>query len=212
MAASDPNRDILFTAFEPSGDALAAPMITRLLEQHPGLRVWALGGPKMLAAGADLIETTTDNPAMLLGAASQARAHQQRLKRLTKWLNDHKLAALVPVDSPAANWSICKLVRKTQPAAKIIHLAAPQLWAWAPWRIKKLRRLTDHVLCLLPFEPDWFTARGVRATFVGHPLFDPSLQSTKPSGELPDWPPTVNQKSRCSPALALVRSVPTGQP
>jgi len=78
----------------------------------------------------------------------------------------------VPVDSPAANWAICKAVRRAQPQTKIAHLAAPQLWAWAPWRIRKLRRLTDHVLCLLPFEPAWFGDRAVKASFVGHPLFE----------------------------------------
>lgn len=170
---------ILFTAFEPSGDALAAPLIARLLRERPGTIVWALGGPKMQAAGARLIEPTTQHAVMLLGVVSQAMAHRRRLQRLAAWLDQHPVTALVPVDSPAANWSICKLVRGRQPDAKIVHLAAPQLWAWAPWRIRKLRRLTDHVLCLLPFEPEWFSRRGVPATFVGHPLFDPpeSLQS-----------------------------------
>ncbi len=167
--------NILFTAFEPSGDALAAPMIQRLLQLRPDLNIHAFGGPKMRDAGARLIDTTTEHAAMLLGAASQIMSHRRRLHRLDDWLADHQIAALVPVDSPAANWSICKLVRRTQPDAKIVHLAAPQLWAWAPWRINKLRRLTDHVLCLLPFEQDWFTHRRVPATFVGHPLFDPSL-------------------------------------
>ena len=172
---------ILFTAFEPSGDALAASMITALKQFNPKLEVWAMGGPKMQAAGAQLLEQTTDNATMLLGVASQIPAHRRRLRRLTRWLADHDLTALVPVDSPAANWSICKRVRRAQPKAKIIHLAAPQLWAWAPWRIKKLRRLTDHVLCLLPFEPDWFSSRGVPATFVGHPLFDPPPDLRKPT-------------------------------
>ncbi len=48
----------------------------------------------------------------------------------------------------------------------------PQLWAWASWRFRKLQRLSDHVLCLLPFERDWLEQRGMSATFVGHPLFE----------------------------------------
>ncbi len=170
--ATQPPR-IFFTAFEPSGDALAAPMIQQLLALDPSLQITAFGGPKMQAAGAQLIETTTDHAAMLTAAVAQLRAHRSRLQRLTVWLSEHPIDALVPVDSPAANWSICKRVRQTHPQAKIVHLVAPQLWAWAPWRIHKLRRLTDHVLCLLPFEPDWFAPRQVPATFVGHPLFDP---------------------------------------
>ena len=168
----DDSVDILFTAFEPSGDAIAARLITVLRKRRPDVTIWALGGARMRDAGANLIEDTSRGAVMLLGAASQAWAHWQRVQRLKRWLSDHALAALVPVDSPAANWAICRAVRRTQPEARIIHLVAPQLWGWASWRVHKLRRLTDHVLCLFPFEPEWFNTRGVVATFVGHPVFD----------------------------------------
>ena len=127
----------------------------------------------MQQAGAQLLESSTDHAVMLAAAATQYWRHRKRLSQLRSWLSEHQIAAIVPVDSPAANWSICKLIRRYQPATRVVHLVAPQLWAWAPWRINKLRRLTDHVLCLLPFETDWFAQRGVRATFVGHPLYDP---------------------------------------
>ncbi|MCC6680259.1 MAG: hypothetical protein IT445_05085 [Phycisphaeraceae bacterium] len=163
---------ILFTAFEPSGDALAAALIARLIRDGCTRPIFALGGAKMQAAGATLIENTTQKAVMLAGAVAQAMEHRRRVQRLAAWLNDHPVALHVPTDSPAANWVICKLVRRQSAQAKIVHLAAPQLWAWAPWRIGKLRRLTDLVLCLLPFEPDWFQQRGVQAQFVGHPLYD----------------------------------------
>ncbi len=171
MSASPPG--ILFTAFEPSGDVLAARVVEVVRRRRPDLPIWALGGPKMRDAGAELIESSTDRAVMLAGAAAQGWSHHKRLGRLRAWLSDHRLSALVAVDSPAANWSICKLIRRQQPRARIVHLVAPQLWAWAPWRIGKLRRLTDQVLCLLPFEPPWFDQRGVPAAFVGHPLYDP---------------------------------------
>ena len=163
---------LFFSAFEPSGDQVAAPVIARLKQERPNVPIYALGGAKMEAAGATLIERTGHKAVMLEGALAQAREHLQRLKRVKAWLREHPLSVHIPVDSPAANWSICKAVRKIQPKARIAHLVAPQLWAWATWRIRKLRWLTDHVLCLLPFEPDWFAKRGVRATFVGHPLFN----------------------------------------
>lgn len=177
---------ILFTAFEPSGDHIAAALIRELKRREPDRPVYGLGGPDMHNAGAELIETTTDRAAMLLGAAAQARQHWLRLGRLKQWLAEHRIGALVPTDSPAANWSICAMVRKHQPHARIVHLVAPQLWAWAPWRVRKLRRLTDHVLCLLPFEPDWFSRRGVKASFVGHPLYDRiAPQKSPPAQDLP---------------------------
>ena len=165
-------RGILFTAFEPSGDAHAAPVIAALRHLRPDVPTWSCGGPNMRAAGAQIIEETTGNAAMLLSAVSKVHEQHRRLWRLRRWLTAHDLGVYVPVDSPAANWSICKLIRRVKPDTRIVHLVAPQLWAWAPWRIHKLRRLTDHVLCLLPFEPAWFNARGVRATFVGHPVFE----------------------------------------
>jgi lipid-A-disaccharide synthase len=54
----------------------------------------------------------------------------------------------------------------------VFYYGAPQLWAWAGWRIKKMRRFVDHVLCKLPFEESWYRERGCNATFVGHPYFD----------------------------------------
>ncbi len=168
----DPRGGLLFTAFEPSGDCLAAPVIDTIRRREPQVPIWAFGGGRMEAAGATLIERTTDRAVMLAGIAVQARRHQRRLAALKRWLADHPLAVHVPVDSPAANWSICRLVRRQASDASIVHLAAPQLWAWATWRVRRLRRLTDRVLCLLPFEPAWFARRGIPGVFVGHPLFD----------------------------------------
>ncbi|MCB9868169.1 MAG: hypothetical protein H6816_16210, partial [Phycisphaerales bacterium] len=76
----------------------------------------------------------------------------------------------VPVDSPAANFPICRIARRA--GLGVLHLVAPQIWAWGGWRIRKLRKLTDGLLCLLPFEEAWFRERGITASFVGHPLFD----------------------------------------
>ena len=67
----------------------------------------------------------------------------------------------------------------------VMYYVAPQVWAWAPWRIKKVRRLTDHVACLLPFEQDYFRSRGVAATFVGHPLMD-GLPPQRSADQCPD--------------------------
>ncbi len=183
---------LLFTAFEPSGDEHAAPVIAALKRRNPELAIWALGGPAMRAAGAQLIEDTTEHPVMFFAAIAQATTHLRRVARLKRWLADHPIDVLVPTDSPAANWSICSAVRRAPARAKIIHLVAPQLWAWASWRIRKMRRLSDHVLCLLPFEKPWFEQRGMPASFVGHPAYDhlrrqppvPELLETLPDGSV----------------------------
>jgi lipid-A-disaccharide synthase len=52
----------------------------------------------------------------------------------------------------------------------VVDYVAPQMWAWRPWRVRKLRRIVDLLLCIFPFEESWFTERGVTARYVGHPL------------------------------------------
>lgn len=159
---------ILFTAFEPSGDAHAAPVIAQLLREAPHLRVFAWGGPRMQEAGATIIGRTADDGVMGLGAIKRAAEVRREIKRIRQWIREYRVLAVVVVDSPAANFHVAKAVKPT--GARVIHLVAPQLWAWGKWRLSKLRRLTDLVLCLLPFEEQWFNDRGVPAKFIGHPV------------------------------------------
>ena len=161
-------RTYLFTAFEHSGDAHAAPVIAALLSLDPSARIVAFGGDRMAAAGAELIERTAGDGTMGVPALSKVLAIRAIARRVEAFAAKHAIAVHVPVDSPAANFPMCARTRRH--GAKVVHLVAPQLWAWGPWRIGKLRRLTNHVLCLLPFEEQWFSSRGVRATFIGHPV------------------------------------------
>ena len=161
---------ILFTAFEPSGDDHAAAVISALKRDHPQIDIRAWGGPKMQAAGATLIARTGDDAVMGVPGLAKIREHKRINADIAAWIENNPVAVHVPVDSPAANFPVCAITKKA--GAKVVHLVAPQLWAWGPWRIKKLRRLTDHVMCVLPFEETWFRERGVQATFIGHPLFD----------------------------------------
>lgn len=168
--AQGEGKTILFTAFEPSGDFLGAAVIAELRRRAPGVRIVAWGGPKMRAAGAEIIEETGHEAEMGLPGAKKIAEHLAMNKRIGAWVKTNAPALHVPVDSPAANFPICEMTKAG--GAKVVHLAAPQVWAWAQHRVKKLRRLTDLVLCLLPFEEPWFQARGVPARFIGHPMFD----------------------------------------
>lgn len=181
---ADTRPSILFTAFEPSGDDLGAAVIRALRPRRPDLDIQAWGGAGMADAGATVIERTGDDAVMGLPGPGKILEHVRLNRRIAGWMDEHRPVLHVPVDSPAANFPICKEARKR--GIRVAHLAAPQLWAWAPWRIRKLRRLTDHVMCLLPFEPEWFQSRGVPATFIGHPLFDreiPGLDGAPHGGE-----------------------------
>lgn len=166
---------LLFTAFEPSGDDHASIVIAELRRRHPALPIYAWGGPKMAAAGATIVERTGEAAVMGVPGVGKIVEHIAINRRIEEWLDRHKVGVHIPVDSPDANFPICRLTREN--GARVVHLVAPQLWAWREGRIKKLRKLTDLVLCLLPFEESWFLSRGVPAKFIGHPLFDVPLDT-----------------------------------
>lgn len=176
---------ILFTAFEPSGDDHASIIIAELKARYPDLRMCAWGGRKMEGAGAEVIERTGDAAVMGMPGLDKIREHKKINLRIEEWVKNNSVAVHVPVDSPAANFPVCAITKAL--GAKVTHMVAPQLWAWGSWRIRKLRRLTDHVMCVLPFEEEWFGSRGVKATYIGHPLFEKSLDVDGLDEQIADW-------------------------
>lgn len=185
-------RVVLFTAFEPSGDAHAAPIIAALKARDPTLSVCAWGGPRMADAGAQLIDTTADDGAMGLGGVAKALKVRKHIQAINAWSKETRIVAHVPVDSPAANFHVCKLLKPR--GVRVAHLVAPQLWAWGGWRIGKLRRLTDLVLCLLPFEESFFRSRQVPAKFIGHPVINRELDTrdiTQRARTMPQGSPRI---------------------
>jgi lipid-A-disaccharide synthase len=167
---------IVFTAFEPSGDAHAAPVIRELLRRAPHMKIYAWGGPRMQEAGATIVELTCGDGTMGAAAAASPATiigFQRMIGRVKRWSRAYRVLLHVPVDSPAVNFPICKIMRKA--GVRVVHLVAPQVWAWGRWRVPKLRRLTDLVLCLLPFEDEWFERRKIPAKFIGHPSINRQL-------------------------------------
>lgn len=78
--------------------------------------------------------------------------------------------AVVLVDFPGFNWHIAKRAKKLD--IPVFYYLPPQMWAWGAWRIRKIRKYVDHVICSLPFEPAWYAAHDVAVEYVGHPFFD----------------------------------------
>jgi len=183
---------VLFTAQEPSGDAHAAPVIARLREAYPDIEPVAWGGPKMAAAGATMLGRTADDGVMGLAGISKVAEVKRLHDEIVAWARANPVAVHMPVDSPSANYPLCARLKPL--GARVVNLVAPQLWAWAPWRIRKVRRLSDVMLCLLPFEEEWFRSRGVTAKFVGHPVLSKPLdlaQCAEESKRLPQGSPRV---------------------
>ncbi len=161
---------LLFTAFEPSGDDHASAVIAELRRRHPALPIYAWGGPKMERAGATIVERTGEDAVVGIPGPGKILEHFQVNQRVKRFVQQHPILVHVPVDSPAANAPISRIAKSQ--GVKVVNLVAPQFWAWGPWRAGKLRRVSDLVLCILPFEEMWFSQRRIPARYVGHMLFD----------------------------------------
>ena len=162
---------IFFSAGEPSGDLHGANLIRQLQGQCPGLQAVGYGGPEMAAAGCRLHADLTALAVMWF-ARVLLNLHKfwDLASRADRYFRHQRPDAVVLIDYPGFNWWIAR--RAKVHGIPVFYYTPPQIWAWARWRVKKMRRLADHVLCSLPFEEPWFRRHGCNATFVGHPFFD----------------------------------------
>jgi lipid-A-disaccharide synthase len=165
---------IFFSVGEPSGDLHGANLI-RQLQSRTTLDANGLGGPRMQAAGCELLRDTSDLAVMgffpVIGKLPQ---FWRLLAQVERSLDEHRPDAVVLVDYPGFNWHVARLAKER--AIPVFYYGLPQLWAWASWRVRKVQRYVDHALCKLPFEEAWFKSQGCRATYVGHPYFDELAQ------------------------------------
>jgi lipid-A-disaccharide synthase len=162
---------IFFSVGEPSGDLHAANLIRALRARRPGVECVGYGGPEMSRAGCQLHADLTALAVMwLLRALLNLHKFLALVSRADRYFRHVRPDAVVLVDYPGFNWWIAR--RAKAHGIPVFYYAPPQIWAWASWRVKKMRRFVDHVLCSLPFEETWFRERGCNATFIGHPYFD----------------------------------------
>ncbi|MCA9215500.1 MAG: lipid-A-disaccharide synthase [Planctomycetales bacterium] len=162
---------IFFSVGEPSGDLHGANLIRKLHERDPSMQFVGYGGPRMQQAGCELNQDLTQLAVMgFIRVFTNIRAFWRLLWQADRYFRDHRPDAVVMIDFPGFNWWIARRARVH--GIPVFYYGTPQMWAWAGWRVRKMRKLVDYVLCKLPFEVDWYESRGCRATYVGHPYFD----------------------------------------
>jgi len=177
---------IFFSAGEPSGDQHAAHLIEELRRRRPDLRVSGFGGPLMDHAGCHLLYPLTTLAVMgIFQVLPLIWTFYKLVKQAEAYLERHKPDVVVLVDFPGFNWWIA---RKAKAAGiPVVYYLPPQLWAWAPWRIKKIHRYVDLVLSGLTFETEWYAQRGVKVQYVGHPFFDEIAQRSPDQAFIREW-------------------------
>jgi lipid-A-disaccharide synthase len=162
---------IFISAGEPSGDLHGANLIGALRQLRPDIDCVGFGGPRMEAAGAQLLYPLCQLAVMWFARVlANAHVFLQQLSRADRYFRHQRPDAVVLIDYPGFHWWLARRARFH--GIPVFYFVPPQLWAWAGWRVEKMRRFVDHVLCTLPFEEDWYRERGVTAHYVGHPYFD----------------------------------------
>ena len=149
MQDSDRTYRIFLSAAEPSGDRLCAKLITALKKTSRNFEFAGFGGPNMAQAGCSIIIDTTQRAAMTYNAFGQVIFFFKAIKKVQKHFAATKPDLVVVCDSPSFNFHIAKAAKNA--GTKTLFYVAPQLWAWAPWRIKKLKKLcTAGLAAILP--------------------------------------------------------------
>jgi lipid-A-disaccharide synthase len=162
---------IYLVAGEASGDALGARLIGALRARDPTLAFAGIGGERMAEHGLASLFPMRELALMgLLEVLPNLRNVARRLDQTVADIAARRPALLVTIDSPGFT---LRLAGRVKPLGiPVAHYVAPQIWAWRPGRVRKLRARVDRVLCLLPFEPILFEAENIAADFVGHPVLE----------------------------------------
>jgi lipid-A-disaccharide synthase len=170
MGESSPLR-IGLVAGESSGDQLGAALITAIRARVPDARFYGVCGPKMQALGCEVWASADELAVMGL---TEVLHHLPRLLRLRRNLVERFQAerphAFVGIDAPEFNLGLAARLKAA--GLHTVQYVSPQVWAWRQGRVKTIGNACDLVLCLLPFETEFYERWGVRAVFVGHPLAD----------------------------------------
>ena len=159
----------MIVAGEPSGDAHAAALV-HALRKKTQIKYFGATGPLMRAAGVETVVNSDELAIMgILEVAQVFPKFVGAFRKLKAAAIERKPDAVILVDWPEFNLRLASSLHRR--GLKVIYYISPQLWAWRPRRINRIQRDVDLLLSILPFETEWFKARGVdHVEFVGHPL------------------------------------------
>lgn len=163
---------IAMVAGEASGDLIASHLIAALKERLPNVEFYGIGGPKMAAQGFDAW-WPMDKLSVHGYSLEVLRRYREIVgirSKLRRKLQADPPDVFIGVDAPDFNLALEKKLKGRGIPA--IHYVSPSIWAWRGSRIKKIGKSVSRMLCMFPFEPALYEARGIPVSYVGHPLAD----------------------------------------
>ncbi len=160
---------ILVSAGEASGDLYAARLVEELRRDFPEADFFGCAGPRMRAAG---VRPVVKAESLSVVGLVEVVAHSPRIyrefRRMVAAARQARPDLAILTDSPDFHLPLARRLKKLGSA--VVYLVAPQVWAWRQGRIRRIRCNTDSVLCIFPFEEEYFRRQGVGAEYIGHPL------------------------------------------
>jgi lipid-A-disaccharide synthase len=160
---------VLISAGEASGDLYAAGLVETLHRRHPDLEFFGCAGPRMQRAG---VRAVVDAGSIAVVGLVEVVTHIPRIyreyRKLIRAAEKERPDLAILTDSPDFHLRLARRLKRL--GIPVIYLVAPQVWAWRKGRLPAMRRNIDQLLCIFPFEPDFFARHGIVAQYIGHPL------------------------------------------
>jgi lipid-A-disaccharide synthase len=172
MTFETPQRTIYFVVGESSGDALGADLMDHLARLDQRFAFVGLAGPKMQARGMQSLFDIAQISVMgIAGVVARLPSIARNIRLTARDICRRRPDAVVLIDSPEFAFRVARRVKRELSTTPIIKYICPSVWAWRPGRAADMARYLDHVLAILPFEPQLLAdLGGPPATYVGHPL------------------------------------------
>ena len=162
---------VLISCGEASGDLYAGALAAELRAREPGIEITGLGGPRLAAAGVELLgDFSVLSVTGLTGALRVVPRSIALIRRLAASARARRPDAIVVIDAPDFHLPLLWTLRRL--GVPIVYYVSPQLWAWRRGRMASIKRRVSRMLVLFPFEETIYREAGVPAEFVGHPLVD----------------------------------------
>lgn len=160
---------ILIVTGESSGELYGALLSRAIKTRRHDIRVYGVGGERMRSEGVELISGIT-GALGLTEAISSVKALRNTLSQITRLLEEAHPAVVILIDFPDFNLKVAKRAKAL--GIKVLYYVSPQIWAWRKGRIETIKRLSDRIAVILPFEEDIYRGAGANVEFVGHPMMD----------------------------------------
>jgi len=163
---------VMIIAGEASGDLHGSFLVREMLSINPALRFYGIGGNKMREAGVELLAHAADIAVVgITEVFSKIGTFFKVIAKIKKSMDQLKPDLVILIDFPDFNLNIAARAAKKR-NLKVFYYISPQVWAWREGRVGQIKRLVDKMAVILPFEVDFYAARGLTVHYVGHPLRD----------------------------------------